>query len=423
MRGHVGDVGGGCSDCLMSGAPSLPVEVVDASLDALVGIDRALASLTALRMAVVDGLLEPLRSSDLATRSMHAEIAVATRSPESTVAAFAAEACLLIRDMPATFRRLSTGDLTVRHARILADEAIGLTDEDRAAWEARALLEAHRSTGDFTRTVRRLRERRAPEAAAERHHAARQHANVWMDPHRDGMAYLTAYLPVPEACAIRDHLDDLARLVVAAEPDTPIGQARVDVLSSLLLERRPGGDRLGAVKTTAVITMPVETLLGGSAQGELEGAGLVDAETARALAAGATVFRRLLTDPHTGVRLELGREQYRPTADQRLWLRLRDRRCRWPGCRRPVAASDLDHTVDWQFGGATDASNLAHLCRRHHTLKHQTGWRVRSDPAGTMWFTSPADRRYESPIPTDPDPPWVADLPLRDPAGHDVGAR
>ncbi|WP_236081104.1 HNH endonuclease signature motif containing protein [Microbacterium oleivorans] len=67
--------------------------------------------------------------------------------------------------------------------------------------------------------------------------------------------------------------------------------------------------------------------------------------------------------------------------------------------------------MDWHHGGATDATNLAPLCRGHHTLKHHTDWQVRSQPGGTLERTSPAGRVYlvqpERRIPrftTDPPP-------------------
>jgi hypothetical protein len=59
---------------------------------------------------------------------------------------------------------------------------------------------------------------------------------------------------------------------------------------------------------------------------------------------------------------------------------------------------DVDHTVDWQFGGETKASNLAHLCRGHHTLKGDTAWTVvqATDGSGVMTWTSPAGRTYRT---------------------------
>lgn len=83
----------------------------------------------------------------------------------------------------------------------------------------------------------------------------------------------------------------------------------------------------------------------------------------RRLTAEAPSCYRLLTDPHTGARLDLSRTSYRPSAGLRLWLRLRDDTCRFPSCGRAAARCDLDHTVAWEHGGSTEAANLAHLCR------------------------------------------------------------
>ncbi|MFF2633465.1 HNH endonuclease, partial [Microbacterium sp. NPDC058021] len=42
----------------------------------------------------------------------------------------------------------------------------------------------------------------------------------------------------------------------------------------------------------------------------------------------------------------------------------------------------------------THLCNLAHLCKRHHTLKHHTAWTVTQHPDGTLEWTSPTGRRY-----------------------------
>ena len=59
-----------------------------------------------------------------------------------------------------------------------------------------------------------------------------------------------------------------------------------------------------------------------------------------------------------------------------------------------TSRSDADHTIDFQFGGPTEVSNLAHLCRRHHTLKHQTPWSVVQKRGGVLEWTSPTGRVY-----------------------------
>jgi CheY-like chemotaxis protein len=92
-------------------------------------------------------------------------------------------------------------------------------------------------------------------------------------------------------------------------------------------------------------------------------------------------------------------------------LRVRDEHCRFPGCRQPVRRCDVDHTHDAALGGQTEIHNLAHLCRRHHTLKHATDWQVRQLGGGSLEWTSPTGLVYiDVPTPTLPfipsgDPP------------------
>ncbi|WP_165375505.1 HNH endonuclease signature motif containing protein [Sanguibacter massiliensis] len=137
-----------------------------------------------------------------------------------------------------------------------------------------------------------------------------------------------------------------------------------------------------------------------AAHGELVGAGPIDRDTARALAAQSPSLRRILTDPHTGVPLDMSRSTYRVPSHLRVFAQLRDETCRFPLCRRRAEACDLDHVEAWEEGGSTSASNLAHLCRMHHRLKHAGSWSVQvADEPGagrlrpsTLTWTSPTGR-------------------------------
>jgi hypothetical protein len=83
-------------------------------------------------------------------------------------------------------------------------------------------------------------------------------------------------------------------------------------------------------------------------------------------------------------------DRYEPTPAQRRFVRVRDRSCRHPGCRRPAARTDLDHVLAHSAGGATDCANLCCLCRRHHRLKtHAPGWRFTMTPDGVLAVTTP----------------------------------
>ncbi|WP_158550701.1 HNH endonuclease signature motif containing protein [Geodermatophilus sp. TF02-6] len=81
---------------------------------------------------------------------------------------------------------------------------------------------------------------------------------------------------------------------------------------------------------------------------------------------------------------------YRPDAELDGYGRARDRRCRFPGCRRRVpAGGQLDHHRPWPEG-PTSAANLAGYCGTDHRGKHQApGWRYQLDPDGTLTVTTP----------------------------------
>jgi hypothetical protein len=382
---------------------------VDALLDAVVATDRMIAMATAMKYDLLEaasaGYLDG-RSGSEPFESFRAEVALALRVPERTAGLLIDEGFTLSTQLPATLAALREGVISPRHARILIGETAALDDEARAEVEGRALREAHRPTGDFARMVRRWCRRRDPAGAAERRRTAFGERYVACQPAPDGMAYLTALVTATEAVAIDTRLDDAARALHLAGDQRSFPQLRADVFTDVMLDRISRDDRAyRGTKPTVVVTVPALTLLGRSSEpGELEGYGPIDPETARELAAEAPELRRMLVDPHTSVPLALGREKYRPTRSLRLWLRLRDRTCRFPGCTNPVTTADIDHTRDWAHGGDTSAANLAHLCRKHHTLKHRSGWRVQHSAAGRLEWTSPLGRAYVSHAPV-PEPP------------------
>ena len=114
----------------------------------------------------------------------------------------------------------------------------------------------------------------------------------------------------------------------------------------------------------------------------------VPAMTAWALAAGGT-WRRLVTDPASGVVIDVGRTRYRPPAGLADLVRARDRACVFPTCQTPAERCDIDHLTAWSQGGNTSLDNLTTLCEAHHRLKHTPGWALTRDQAGGIlsWHT------------------------------------
>ena len=114
----------------------------------------------------------------------------------------------------------------------------------------------------------------------------------------------------------------------------------------------------------------------------------VPALTAWALAAGGT-WRRLVTDPASGVVIDVGRTRYRPPAGLADLVRARDRACVFPTCQTPAERCDIDHLTAWSQGGTTSLNNLTTLCQAHHRLKHTPGWALTRDQASGIlsWHT------------------------------------
>ena len=121
----------------------------------------------------------------------------------------------------------------------------------------------------------------------------------------------------------------------------------------------------------------------------------VPALTAWALAAGGT-WRRLVTDPASGVVIDVGRTRYRPPAGLADLVRARDRACVFPTCQTPACRCDIDHLTAWSQGGTTSLDNLVTLCEAHHRLKHTPGWALTRDQAsGILSWQTPDKTVYQ----------------------------
>jgi HNH endonuclease len=76
-------------------------------------------------------------------------------------------------------------------------------------------------------------------------------------------------------------------------------------------------------------------------------------------------------------------------------LRSRDGGCRFPGCteRRFVDAHHIEH---WAHGGRTELGNLVQLCRRHHRLLHEGGYRLERGSKSALVFRRPDGQRIRA---------------------------
>ena len=109
--------------------------------------------------------------------------------------------------------------------------------------------------------------------------------------------------------------------------------------------------------------------------------------------------------------LDVGRKTRSIPPAIRRALAARDPWCQFPGCT--ARRCDAHHLTHWAHGGATSLDNLVHLCRWHHRLVHEGGYRITRDGAGDVRVTRPDG----TPLPAVPRPPRWTRRPGEDPLG------
>lgn len=330
------------------------------------------------------------RDIDFAVEAAIADLAVRLSLSESTVSALVRRGELVSARARRVWTLFREGEISAENLACVADVLDSLPENaacdariaDRAA-ELATLVPTR-----FRERLRAFRDRVHPEPQTERHARARAQRRVWREHGDDGMAWLGLHLPSTDAEIAWQRADGIARqLAAGADEWRTLDQLRADVLADIVTGRN---DPATEPRVTVGVLVPVLTLLGeDDAPATLEGRIPIDPDTARRLAVRAPSFHRILTHPVSSTVLDVDRTSYRPPADLARLLALRDVTCRHPGCGQPAKRCDIDHTIDWAKGGTTSVRNLAHLSRRHHTLKHRTRWTVEQKPDGTIRWTSP----------------------------------
>jgi hypothetical protein len=155
-----------------------------------------------------------------------------------------------------------------------------------------------------------------------------------------------------------DGFVDLLRLGVAAEPGRIVGTKKpaVRVLTTVTPDRTGAGTAFGRIE---------------------DHADPVSAQTVGQFVCESGILPIRFDDD--GQCLNVGREQRLFTAVQRVALAARDGGCRFPGCERPASWCEAHHIDRHTDGGRTDVKDGILLCRHHHMLIHNNGWRIQRD--------------------------------------------
>jgi hypothetical protein len=372
-------------------------------------MQRAIVAVAGISEGKSDG---PFTGVDEAERE---DVSSALRLSAGTAQMRIDVARTLVNHLPNTCSALATGELSAAHATVIAKETAaairdGLSEFAIFSIEQKAIAHAEFHTpSQVAQQVRSAIAKFAPATFEEVVEKARDCRRVSCYNDIDGMSTVVAILPAAdaqtvmkaiEAFIIKGTLEWEALNESEASDLRSADMKRADALTAIAgfalaassedvaLHRRP---------ITVNVTIDLPTLLGLSENpGQLAGYGAIPASVARALASDGK-WKRFITDPQTGALLDYGRETYQPPQALIDFLIARDRTCRFPGCRRSAALSDLDHAQSWEEGGTTSLENLGALCRRHHLLKTHGGWGIESRADGSCTWTSPLGKIYQTP--------------------------
>ena len=176
-------------------------------------------------------------------------------------------------------------------------------------------------------------------------------------------------------------------------PDGPrnLAERRGDALAELAARYHDGGEA-GANPPNLDIVVDAATATGGDVdlakkRCDLEGFGPIASAALEQLKCGATVTRLVMAGDSTV--LDMGRKTRFATPSQTRAIRIRDGGCIFPGCGRPSKWCDIHHIDGWANGGTTDVARMCCLCRRHHTLIHNSQWSIEVSPDGSFRVSHP----------------------------------
>lgn len=427
------------------------VERIDARIAALEA-ERAQV-LAHARNQTVDGTLHIADSgatTERALKQLASEVGIATRRHDRTITAQLEDDTKLIDDLPSVTEALRHGEIDARRASVCVGPLSMLaTDEHRERYDDLVVELARQHTpGRLKREAKALAASIASVTTQERCKQAHEQRSVWVTDLDDGiselhvvgaspfihavherttlMARAQLEIDVEKADAVRadEHLaeqqchevndatsfaartfaqiqsDIAVELLLASDP-SELAQRDKTFQSSVtvtipaislahnveaIAQRHGAGTDLGPINDTAIINNAIAAPRHAS--------GPIDREVARQIAGEAHELVRIITDPYeqqvTAVDARF------PTAAMRRFLRTRDAHCRYPGCLRSASQCDCDHTIAREHGGPTALSNLAHLCVRHHKLKHVPGYSVEQSPTGALRWRTPSGQIVES---------------------------
>jgi len=389
-------------------APSWSMSAAEAG-DALVLLTEARSQLDSVLMEVLRHAETVGTGSESGATSATNWWAHTTRTTRAEAHRFSRLAAAL-EDHDTVATALAAGEVRTDQARVVVD-AVDALPGDVESWvpaaaESFLLEQAREHDAKALRVLgRRVLEVIDP-AAADREEArrleaeeadARAAASFTMTDDGHGRTHGRFTISTLHAAMLRKHLMATALgslgpcgTTGGAEPSPPepkLSRHRMGLAFIDYIETRPEDTvpSAGGVPATVVVTMELETLLGGLKAASLDTGDKISAGEARRLACQAGIIPIVL-GAGSAV-LDVGRKRRFHTQPQRIAMGIRDGGCRAAGCDAPPAMCQAHHGKPWSGGGGTSVDDGYLYCPPHHHLAHDPAYEHTLDKHGKVRFS------------------------------------
>ncbi len=231
----------------------------------------------------------------------------------------------------------------------------------------------------------------------------------WFEDHRPGF-HMTVDMADVEGATVATWL---ARRANQYQPDPQSGvyeafEARCADALYELASQELASDR-DHDRATILIHTDLTTLTDKVGTGAIADGPALAHDTLRRLACDARI-QLAITDPdHSTIGVGRTTRTIPPWLNR--LVRLRDRGCRFPNCRR-TRWTQAHHIIHWADGGPTDLDNLITLCGYHHRLIHEHGWTITGHPDRRITWHRPDGYPFQSRPPARPLHQWKHTLDL-----------
>src|SRR5216684_2472453 len=288
------------------------------------------------------------------------------------------EVARALESLPQTSKALADGDISYRHASLIARTSEQLGDRMEAHAEEILVTAAKKLDPQSLRQVTaHLRHCLQPDEVLRDANEAHEKRFLYLSQTLGGVFYLNGRLDAEGGAVLQTALNSVMG-PPAPDDDRTARQRRVDAAVEMARRQLDGGrlPEVGGQKPHLMVTVDMATLAKepGSRAAELEWAQPIPAETARRLACDCTITPILCGAESHQVEVANSSRVIPPAMKRALIAR--DKHCRFPGCDMPPAWTDGHHIKHWADGGPTELWNLLLFCRRHHRLFHEGGWKL-----------------------------------------------